>query len=137
MVDGKEVTMLRDLIVDDTSIMRVVVPDTVKIIGEKTFFNAQCLMEVEFEGVIEEIKTSGIVNNYSLEELRFKEGLTKLEEYAISYKTYNGKIHMPASIGYDALEYGFVITPDVTVYGPAGSEIESYCELFGYNFIAE
>lgn len=134
-INGKEVVSIGKNdekcsgFVYDTVIKKVVIPDSVKLIGEETFRFCTNIETVEFGTGIEEIGAHAFNGCDSLKEVKLSEGLTKLGIASFSMCSKLSSVSLPKSL----LEIGdgnFLGCADnMVIISESGSVAEEYTKV--------
>ena len=139
VIDGQPVVEVADYIfANDSTVRGVVFPETVANLGE-VFVNSTCIELVIAEGV-QSIQQVCFVNCSALREVILGDGLTKIGILAFSTCAALEKVYIPASLtelSGDEKNTLFFMCTNLTVYGEAGSYIESVATEKGIPFVAE
>lgn len=140
-LDGYEVSKIQSIIYDNDTIRKVIIPESVKIIGENCFTESPSLEEVEIRGVVTELEKNAFFNCTALKSLSFKEGLVKGVMGSVLGCTGLEELHVPASLTNDDGSLGGIfdiyLPENLTVYTPAGSDMEKIAKDAGVPVVNE
>lgn len=138
-IDGQPVVDIAEYSFANSSTVRgVYIPDTVVEIGE-LFTNSACIEVVIAEGV-QIIRTGCFVSCPALREVVLGNALVKLEVMAFSDCEKLEKINIAPTLvelTEDEKNTLFFFCPNLTIYGEAGSFIETVASEKGIPFVAE
>ena len=138
-VDGKTVTEIDSLFLNEENVKKVILPSTLKSIGPEAFRGSVSIEEVEINSIIENIQAKAFYECSGIRSLTFPDGLKKIGETGLFRNSGLKELHVPASVemSADDLSYAVFLTEDTTIYAPAGSVWEKYANEIGYKFVAE
>ena len=138
-VDGKTVTEIDSLFLNEENVKKVILPSTINSIGPNAFRGSVSIEEVEINSIIEIIHAKAFYECSGIKSLMFPDGLKKIDETGIFLNSSLKELHVPASVemSADDLSYAVFLTEDTTIYAPAGSVWEKYANEIGSKFVAE
>ena len=138
-VDGKTVTEIDSLFLNEENVKKVILPSTINSIGPNAFRGSVSIEEVEINSIIEIIQAKAFYECSGIRSLTFPNGLKKIGETGLFRNSGLKELHVPASVemSADDLSYAVFLTEDTTIYAPAGSVWEEYANEIGYKFVAE
>jgi len=140
------------------NVKHVTIPKTVEKVGEEAFADCRSMEEVQISEGVREIEKSAFQNCFALKDVTIPGTVDIVGEFALSdcrklEKVYfcegvqeigagvffrcdaMKEVHVPKSVErFGFMEYGqyqyevFDACPNLTVYCPQGSKVESYCE---------
>ena len=127
-VDGKTVTEIDSLFLNEENVKKVILPSTLKSIGPEAFRGSVSIEEVEINSIIENIQAKAFYECSGIRSLTFPDGLKKIGETGLFRNSGLKELHVPASVemSADDLSYAVFLTEDTTIYAPAGSVWEKY-----------
>ena len=133
-VDGKTVTEIDSLFLNEENVKKVILPSTINSIGPNAFRGSVSIEEVEINSIIEIIHAKAFYECSGIKSLMFPDGLKKIDETGIFLNSGLKELHVPASVemSADDLSYAVFLTEDTTIYAPAGSVWEKYANEIGY-----
>lgn len=136
-INGKSVTKLERMFSQEDKIKKVVIPESVRVIGDDTFLLSSSIEFVEIEGMIEAVGENAFFCCEKLNKLCFKEGLKKIDVSGIEGCPLLKEVHLPRSL--EEIEgWSFrKCDPDLVIYAPAGSYAEEYAKTVEVAFQAE
>lgn len=138
-IDGKVVEQIASYtFANDSAVKAVVIPDTVATLQE-VFINNTSIEVVIAKGVIN-VEYGTFCNCPVLKSVVLSEKLTKIGESAFFSCTKLAELHIPASMTQmdeAAQAMAFFCCDNLTIYGEAGSFIETVCTEQGIPFVAE
>lgn len=135
-IDGKPVVEIAVYtFANDSTVRGVVIPKTVKRIKE-LFVNNINLEIVIAEG-LEEAGYLTFGNCFNVREIILGDDVTRLGEFAFGVCTALERIYIPSDTMEEIHEYAFFDSKNVTIYGKAGSDIETFANEQGIPFVAE
>ena len=122
-VDGKTVTEIDSLFLNEENVKKVILPSTINSIGPNAFRGSVSIEEVEINSIIEIIHAKAFYECSGIKSLMFPDGLKKIDETGIFLNSGLKELHVPASVemSADDLSYAVFLTEDTTIYAPAGS----------------
>lgn len=137
-IDGKTVTAIERLFYQEDTVKKVILPETVTIIGKESFLLSTSIEEVEIKGVVEKVGTQAFMQCEKLKSITFKEGLKEMEPYGVYLCPNLVEAHMPGSVEeiYEKSNLT-ACSENLTIYAPAGSIFEDLANEVGINFQAE
>lgn len=123
---------------NDSTVRGVVIPETV-VASEEIFINNSCVEMVIAEG-LQDIGYATFLNCIALREVILGDNVTHVGQNAFCFCTSLEKLVLPATVGdMDEEEQfsAFFECPNLTIYGEAGSYIETVANAQGVPFVAE
>lgn len=137
-IDGKTVTSIEKLFCQDSEITKVVLPDTVKVIGKDAFSYTTALEEVVIPDSVETIGDYAFFQCEKITKLVFGNKVTYLGQEAIANCPNLHEVHMPFSVDNDEAIFNFSDnSEDFTVFGPEDSRIKTIAGDNGVNYSVE
>ena len=129
-VDGKTVTEIDSLFLNEENVKKVILPSTINSIGPNAFRGSVSIEEVEINSIIEIIHAKAFYECSGIKSLMFPDGLKKIDETGIFLNSGLKELHVPASVemSADDLSYAVFLTEDTTIYAPAFTHRQ---DLFG------
>ena len=139
VVDGKTVTGIERLFLNEENVKKVILPETLTHIGIDAFMDSVSIEEVEINSIIEHIYGGAFYHCSGIRSLAFPDGLKKIDDTGIFMSTGLEELHVPASVEMtaDELSYAVILKSETTIYAPAGSVWETYANDLGLTFAAE
>lgn len=138
-IDGHKVTSIERLFTNEDEIRKVILPESLTVIGEKSFLFAASVEEIEIKGQVTRVGSKAFYGCDALKSLAFKEGLTELADTSIFLCKGLEELHLPASLTYTEDEFMYKIdyaSPEnLTIYTPAGSAAEAFAKAQGLNVV--
>lgn len=136
-INGKMVTKLEGVFSQEDRVKRVVIPESVTIIGSDTFLLSSSIEEVDIEGNIESVGENAFFCCEKLNKLYFNEGLKKIYTCGIEGCPSLKEVHLPNTLE-EIERWSFrKCSPDLVIYAPAGSYVEEYAKEVEVSFQAE
>ena len=84
-VDGKTVTEIDSLFLNEENVKKVILPSTLKSIGPEAFRGSVSIEEVEINSIIENIQAKAFYECSGIRSLTFPDGLKKIGETGLFY----------------------------------------------------
>lgn len=113
----------------------VVIPDNVRVIGERAFASKYLLSSVVFPEGITAIEDGAFASCYSLTEVALPRSLTSL-----GYRTFGGCYRLAKAVVYGGVteidSYAFDGCNDLTIYGDGASYADRFAEACDIPFVA-
>ena len=138
-IDGHKVTSIERLFTNEDEIRKVILPESLTVIGQESFLFAASVEEVEIRGTVTKLGPNAFFGCDALKSLAFKEGLTELADPSIYQCKSLEALHLPASLTYTEEEFTYKIdyfsSPGLTIYTPAGSAAEAFAKAQGLNVV--
>lgn len=138
-VDGKTVTEISKLFLNEENVKKVILPETLTHIGVEAFRGSVSIEEVEINSAIEVINARAFYECSGIRSLTFTDGLKKIDDAGICMNKGLEELHVPGSLemSADDLGHAIILLPETTIYAPSGSVWETYAHNVGYSFAAE
>ena len=138
-IDGQSVVEVAAYIFANDSIVRsILLPKSVKALGKNMFINNKNLEIVIAEGV-ESLGDSSFSNCANIKLIMLGDNLRIIEEYAFAGCVSLEKLMIPETVtemSDDAQNTAFFRSKNLTIYGKAGSYIETVANEQGIPFVA-
>lgn len=116
------------------SMEEIIIPDSVKSIGNSAFFQCGRLKAVRLPEGLKEISNMLFAHCVSLESITIPDGVERIEDSAFYNCSKLAEITIPASVNHISADT-FEACGKLTVKAPAGSFAQKYCEAKGINFV--
>jgi hypothetical protein len=139
-IDGMKVTEIEKLFLNEDSVEKVIIPETVEIIGDETFEFATSVKEIEIQGDIIEIGERAFMGCSNIVKLSFGEKLQKIGGGAFFSCESLKEIHFPQSITAEEWDTYLDLNncpDDFTIYASETSGFDEVAQNQGVNFVAE
>lgn len=125
-ISGQEVSEVTGaLFRKNDTVKQIVWPETVKEIGEETFYFTSNMEDLTINGVVESIGQHGIYGCAKLKTLTFKEGLKTIDRDAIGQCEELTDVYLPSTLEAIDSKNFYACASPIKVHVPSGSTTES------------
>lgn len=135
VIDGLPVVGIINAFSQEYTIKEVIIPDSVKTIGESSFSGCTSLQKVTIGKGVETIEKEAFFDCESLTEINFPEGLITIGETAFGLCKSLSSIEFPSSL--TKIEPNSFLDGKTVITAPAGSAAEKYATENKIEFISK